>query len=418
MVSLGGNQDTGYNYGASGSFSARSPQVGLSTLSDASSPAVMSARREPKKTVASPRVTLAPRKMKDKFPDMHCSHLKACVQERSVHPNKVGSLPPKAETHHEFEKILELIGVKAAQKWSKAREAFRFVDCDHDGSVSRGEVQSFFRSFNLTKEQADKFFYHLSGGKEDDISYKTFVRLLWPYIVPGNQVPILPGAREDDDETVRTQDINPDLKELMHDKELKKAMAGIESKFATKYKHVRAAFRAVDLDADGKVDKDEMRNFFRMFGYSEELADKFYGILDQDNSGGIDYDEFVAIFRVADGQPIDCAPREALVKVPQDPKLTAEISKLAKMTSKKMDAKFSNATEAFRFIDLDQTGLVTRDEAHVFFKMMCIPPEKIDEVFEAFGHGHDEGFPRAQFMQIFGPRSFNYGSGIDRLERK
>lgn len=171
-------------------------------------------------------------------------------------------------------------------------------------------MRYFFRFFNLPRDQADHFFdqvHKISHPDDEDISYRTFVRLLWPYIVPGVAHPSLPGARDDETEESngRGWQAKDKLETIIHglndDKALQQSLKDIGDKLTLKFKHCRNAFRHVDINCDGKVCQDELRNFFRIFGWPEDVADRLYFALDKDESGTIDYNEFVNIFKVGDG---------------------------------------------------------------------------------------------------------------------
>jgi Ca2+-binding EF-hand superfamily protein len=57
-------------------------------------------------------------------------------------------------------------------------------------------------------------------------------------------------------------------------------------------------FNAIDIDGDGRVDKQEMNIFLANKGIDEdhrqEIVDELFNKCDQDLSGKIEIDEFVA----------------------------------------------------------------------------------------------------------------------------
>jgi len=93
----------------------------------------------------------------------------------------------KKEKGKEFHQMLELIGEKVRQKFSKARDVFRFVDQDHSLKLDRNEVRYFLRFFNVVASQADKFFDGFEQDEDGEICYVEFLKLLWPYVNPGNE---------------------------------------------------------------------------------------------------------------------------------------------------------------------------------------------------------------------------------------
>merc|ERR1712094_87727 len=56
------------------------------------------------------------------------------------------------------------------------------------------------------------------------------------------------------------------------------------------------AFRTIDQDRSGSVDKQEMQAFFRQFSLPEETASLLFDYLDRDESGELDYVEFMRHF--------------------------------------------------------------------------------------------------------------------------
>jgi len=70
----------------------------------------------------------------------------------------------------------------------------------------------------------------------------------------------------------------------------------IGEKAMFKWKNVRDAFRTIDQDRSGTVDKEEMKAFFRQFCMPEESAAMLFDYLDEDGSGELDYVEFMHHF--------------------------------------------------------------------------------------------------------------------------
>jgi len=63
-----------------------------------------------------------------------------------------------------------------------------------------------------------------------------------------------------------------------------------------KFRNVKDAFRTIDQDRSGSVDKQEMQAFFRQFSLPEETASLLFDYLDRDESGELDYVEFMRHF--------------------------------------------------------------------------------------------------------------------------
>merc|ERR1719263_612674 len=193
-----------------------------------------------------------------------------------------------------------MIGEKVRQKFSKARDVFRFVDTDHSGTISRSEVHYFFRFFNVDSIQADKFFYGFNTDEEGEISYVEFVRYLWPHVNPGNEQIHWALKKEADryqkdilpKEVYAKRNEADDIKLPL---DLVRARVNIAARLELRYKNKKEAFRDLDYDKDGEVTLQEMRKFFRTFGW-EDVADRFYEILEQNGQGRLRFDTFAALF--------------------------------------------------------------------------------------------------------------------------
>ena len=60
-------------------------------------------------------------------------------------------------------------------------------------------------------------------------------------------------------------------------------------------KRLQDVWRKVDVDHSGSLDKDEVRQVLEEMGWgdvTEEMADEMMGVIDTDNSGEVDFDEF------------------------------------------------------------------------------------------------------------------------------
>jgi len=58
---------------------------------------------------------------------------------------------------------------------------------------------------------------------------------------------------------------------------------------------MRGCFREFDLNGDGTIDRAELDNVFKSMGkqFSKEELDRMISLVDKDQSGTLDYEEFV-----------------------------------------------------------------------------------------------------------------------------
>jgi len=79
-------------------------------------------------------------------------------------------------------------------------------------------------------------------------------------------------------------------------KKIKEVIGIISQKAHLKFKNVRDAFRLVDVDKSGLVNRQEMSVFVRQFNLPLQYGDLLFDAMDADNSGYIDYVEFMEHF--------------------------------------------------------------------------------------------------------------------------
>ncbi|CAD7937839.1 unnamed protein product [Amoebophrya sp. A25] len=70
----------------------------------------------------------------------------------------------------------------------------------------------------------------------------------------------------------------------------------LQHKAYCRFRNVREAFRLVDLDKSGRVDRSEMRGFFSQFNLSDASADLFFDSLGPNENDEIDYVVFMNRF--------------------------------------------------------------------------------------------------------------------------
>lgn len=83
--------------------------------------------------------------------------------------------------------MCDVVGRKAAERFSTVAECVRFVDLDHDQLVQPGEFHEFFRRLNLPEAYADRFFRMLDHSGRGQVSYADLCRAIGPYIQPGHE---------------------------------------------------------------------------------------------------------------------------------------------------------------------------------------------------------------------------------------
>ena len=139
---------------------------------------------------------------------------------------------------------------------------------------------------------------------------------------------------------------------------------------------VKAAFRQYDSDGDGHITKSELSQV--MNNFSQQEIDAVFALGDKDQSGGIDYQEFISLM------------------LPQAPSI---ISKLA-MSFRSV----SNIKECFKKFDTNGDGQISRTE---LISGMRLSDSDADIVFALGDLDGDGEINMSEFIRIMSPLAAN-----------
>lgn len=334
-----------------------------------------------------------------------------------------------AAVHREFADVLKIIGQKVPSKFPSLRHVWRYVDNDHDGKVSKSEMRAFFRAFNLSQEESDRFYECIDQDGDEGIYYEHFVMYLGPFIAPDatdvssilkapkktRQVvtsPADPRAMKQSDaeeppdpRATRRQsstrheaqiDQDPNLRH-----ELKALMIDIGRKLPLKFKHQRDAFRMLDLQRDGRITRTEMQSFFRGFGWGEQVADRMFDMLKEEPHDEVDYKSFMSHFDKIIGSQFRQAKRQPLIEM--DNKLIEkEVNDIALILQDRMTTKYKSVQDAFRAVDLNKDGSVCLQEMRTFFRNIGMSYSQAEKVFAALDQDGSGEIQYDEFIGLFG----------------
>jgi Ca2+-binding EF-hand superfamily protein len=187
----------------------------------------------------------------------------------------------------ELRNVLEDIARLLPLKFKHPRDAFRPLDVNRVGRIDKEEMRGFLRGFGHTEETADRIFELLADGSSKEgetptVNFRDFMSHFDPVLGPqfrrARRAPLI---------AVQDQSL---------EREVNVIGAILKERLTTKYKDIREAFRALDLNHDGSISYTEMRTFMGQFNLPVESADKFWAVFDEDGSGEIQFDEFMALF--------------------------------------------------------------------------------------------------------------------------
>merc|ERR550532_1295289 len=139
---------------------------------------------------------------------------------------------------------------------------------------------------------------------------------------------------------------------------------------------VKAAFKRFDADGDGHVTKAELQQVMK--GFSATEVESIFALGDKDQSGGIDYQEFISLML---------------------PNAPAMIAKLA-MSFRSI----SNIKESFKKFDINRDGQISRTELKNGMKMS---EADLDVVFALGDLDGDGEISMGEFVLIMSPLAKN-----------
>merc|ERR1712032_100996 len=177
------------------------------------------------------------------------------------------------------------LGQKLPIKFRHPRDAFRMLDLERNGRITRDEMRGFFRGFGHSDQIADKIFNLLVEDSHGGVDFNAFMShfdsVLGPQFRCAKRTPMI------------------ELEDKRLEKEINDIAIAIQERLTTKYKSVQDAFRAMDLNKDGTVQLSELKVFFRSFGMPNDVAEKVFNVLCADGGidedGGVKYEEFTQL---------------------------------------------------------------------------------------------------------------------------
>ncbi|CAE7864179.1 CML6 [Symbiodinium sp. KB8] len=190
--------------------------------------------------------------------------------------------------------------------------------------------------------------------------------------------------------------------------ELRRLMQDVGDKLLLKFKHVRDAFKPLNLQRLGKITREEMHNFFRGFGHPEEVADRIFDLLDQEGKGEIEYSVFMSHFESVLGRDFRNFSEQPPIYL-EDPIKCKEVNETADSLKRRLLTRSRNMKEAFRALDSDHDGQVSRSELRMFGKKVGVTMQSCDQLFDALDVEGVGSINFLQFTRIF-PEGKNAGT--------
>lgn len=176
----------------------------------------------------------------------------------------------------------------------------------------------------------------------------------------------------------------------------------IGQKATLRHKTVNQCFRHVDTN-EGWIEKDELRRFLRGLNVQQEQADQFFEGLDSRGCGEVDFHvvkRIIAPYIQNDYTVED----DALGRHEPSPRRPCEIRNLVEVLGWRANQKYKQAREAFRCLDRDKDGRITREEIHKFVEQFGYNRLTADRAFEMLcpDNGKSNFIDYQLFMETLG----------------
>ena len=179
-----------------------------------------------------------------------------------------------AETLHNAREALNT-------RFSDMHKAFQYVDVDGSGTLDRHELERALQLWGvpLSEEKIDQLWSDIDTNANGEISYAEFVNALARDTAVDMLAPAGPTG----------------LQLTKEQKQTKKHLLAAEDAFSAKFTDMRKAFKYVDLDNSGTVDRGELENALKTWNIqmSPDELDRLWNELDYGGNGEISYYEFV-----------------------------------------------------------------------------------------------------------------------------
>ncbi|CAJ1407024.1 unnamed protein product [Effrenium voratum] len=201
--------------------------------------------------------------------------------------------------HTDFQGLLELIGAKAAARFSSMQQCFRMLDLDHNGRVEIGEIKELLRIFHLPEEAADQFFCYLDPEKTGSLDFQVVADVIGQFIKPGYRNSVVhrsPAPQADEDGTSKVLPRFAHVQVTGGEVDLKQLAEIVGSKARAKFANTRNVFRGLDEARNGFVTRPECIRFMETYGYPSCVGEQAYNTLLHEGQHQVDFSTFVRFF--------------------------------------------------------------------------------------------------------------------------
>jgi len=333
----------------------------------------------------------------------------------------------------EMKKVVRELGEAFGKKYKTAFQAFRQMDSDSSGSLTRDEVREFFGKFNFGQTLADRFFDCLDQNDDGDIDYREFQSHFSPYIVKGYDGKAW-GQRAAPEISVNERLLAP---KKIEDKELARVVESVGQAASKRYRTIRDAWRAVDMDKDGKICRKDVKEWFSHYGYGEDVANKFFDYVNHEGDE-IDYREFnnhfgphifgwrqlglETLHKYQSRSAPELATARSVVSRDGTSSIASSVSRTTQYSEKELnriashigekmrDKHGNNVRRAFRSVAHDTKDHVTRDDMKNLFRNYGYP-DVADQFFDKIDTEQTGGVKFLDLQRQFADNPYTHSEG-------
>eukprot|EP00931_Biecheleriopsis_adriatica_P017064 TRINITY_DN12370_c0_g1_i2.p1 TRINITY_DN12370_c0_g1~~TRINITY_DN12370_c0_g1_i2.p1 ORF type:complete len:461 (-),score=82.72 TRINITY_DN12370_c0_g1_i2:401-1678(-) len=195
------------------------------------------------------------------------------------------------------------------------------------------------------------------------------------------------------------------------ERELVKMVEAIADKAAQRYATSKEVFKGLDSDRDGKIERGEVRYFFRSFGYTDRDADRFWDHIDASGRAAfLSYDVFVNFFRpflrvAFDGKSVTRLVQEGELSVESH---SAQIETIAQDFHETLvplryqaGQRFTKPRDALKCVQ-GNCGQVTRGALRHFFRIFNMPEDVSDALHKRLDFSNTGDVAYEDFAAVVG----------------
>ena len=325
---------------------------------------------------------------------------------------------------------------KLGDRFSTVRRAFRTMDKDKSGNITRVELKNILDTFCLPMEheEFEQLMNHFDSDHDGYISYEEFLSIvaneIQPQILAGNaglqqNGDVQPQKPSNFDENNKRRPkrqfqteysssyVRPGYIPLKSLDELKIYHDFIK-KISTEFKSLEEAFMAIDIHREGYITKDELKEVLDNFAFkmSNSQFEALVNVFDTDHDGKISFREFLQQVKHCNDEEAaeeeDARIREMLEfdKSPAAQRRLQKIkSKTKKLTSYEflMEKIWENSDtihEAFKKMDTDRSGSLSAAELKSMLDSYAfkVPDEVFANMLGLFDSDGDGEISYHEFM--------------------